>query len=101
MAYQLLGGTIEIRIPYLGRRNLDCDVAGAKVGAVVTIQCRVGAGTTNRLSKSSALRMEQYIHSTIFALAMLQSIISPDWDTSCLSTRTRYLATKEANLGRP
>jgi hypothetical protein len=35
--------------------------AGAKVGVVVTIQCHVGAGTTNTLSKSSALKMEQCI----------------------------------------
>jgi len=75
--------------------------AGAKLGVVVTIQCHVGAGTTNRLSKSSALRMEHCIHLTIFALALLQFIISPDWDTSCLSTRTSYSATKEANLRRP
>jgi hypothetical protein len=57
----------QVAIPYLDRRN----VAGAKVGVVVTIQCRVGAGTTNRLSKSSALTMGQYIHSTIFAIATL------------------------------
>src|SRR5258708_5420781 len=44
--------------------------------------------------------MEQCIHFTIFALALLQFIISPDWDTSCLSTRTGYLATKRGQRGK-
>jgi len=45
--------------------------ASAKVGVVVTIQCHVGAGTTNRLSKLSALRMEQCIHYAILAFSIV------------------------------
>jgi hypothetical protein len=88
------------------RRNVACGICGGKgwrsCDNSLPWRGRHDEHTSLAQQVERALRIEQCIHYAILALAaLLQFIISPDWDTSCLSTRTSYLATKEANLRRP